>query len=485
MARSGWGAIVAVVAIGGCAQPPLEQQVLEVALNALGGRGAIEAITTLSLEGEGVRGNLGQDLTPDATGQSFAISDYRQTLDIPAGRARVEETRTPNYLYFRGPDPIRRVGGIDGDVAYDVAPDGSATRASNAVASERRRAFYWHPVTVVRAALDPSALLFNPRSAPGESLVDVATADGLELTLALDASTHLPTRVSSMASHPNLRDVTYHVRFDDYEDVDGVKLPATITVFIDEFQLTRLEIASQTINGDVGDLSAPEGLSAEAPISGPPPANVTVEEVANGVWFLAGQSHHSVLVELSDHTLLIEAPNEVRALAVIAKARELVPDKPLTYLVSTHHHFDHSGGVRAAISEGLAVITQAANASFYEELSNRQSRIEPDALARNPQAARIEAVEDAATHGDGSMTVELYLVADNPHCEAMLMAYLPRHRLLVEADAFSPGGDYQPFAANLLENIQSRGLRVDRILPIHGGIVPYSALVDAVEAMTN
>src|SRR6202008_3258757 len=99
------------------------------------------------------------------------------------------------------------------------------------------------------------------------------------------------------------------------------------------------------------------------PVAGPPPATVTVEPLGKGLWFLAGQSHHSVLVEFADHLTLIEAPqNDMRALAAIAKARELVPGKPLTHVVNTHHHFDHSGGIRAAVSEDLAVITHKGNA---------------------------------------------------------------------------------------------------------------------------
>ena len=30
--------------------------------------------------------------------------------------------------------------------------------------------------------------------------------------------------------------------------------------------------------------------------------------------------------------------------------------KPLTELVVSHHHFDHTGGIRQAIAEGLTII---------------------------------------------------------------------------------------------------------------------------------
>lgn len=78
--------------------------------------------------------------------------------------------------------------------------------------------------------------------------------------------------------------------------------------------------------------------------------------------------------------------------------------------------------------------------------------------------------------------MRLYHVAGNSHSDTMLMAYIPRDRLLVEVDAFSPGSAVQPYAPNLLEQIQKRNLRVDRIVPLHGTIAPLAELVKAVGA---
>src|SRR5262249_15865478 len=156
------------------------------------------------------------------------------------------------------------------------------------------------------------------------------------------------------------------------------QLPRTLTTMLDKYQIATLRVTNQVVNIDAGDLAAPEPARSAPPIAGPPPANVTAEPVAKGVWFLAGQSHHSVLVEFADPLTLIEAPQNVeRTLAVIAKAHELRPAKPLTEVVNTHHHFDHSGGVRAAVSEGLSVITQKANAAFFEDAARRAHTIGP------------------------------------------------------------------------------------------------------------
>ena len=148
-------------------------------------------------------------------------------------------------------------------------------------------------------------------------------------------------------------------------------------------------MTKQTVDGDAGDLAAPAAAASAAAITGAAAGDGDgYGSRRRAIWFLAGQSHHSVLVEFADHLTLIEAPqNDTRALAVIAKARELRPDKPLTHVVNTHHHFDHSGGIRAAVSEGLTVITQKANAAFYEETVERSHTIVPDALAKNRKAA--------------------------------------------------------------------------------------------------
>ena len=90
----------------------------------------------------------------------------------------------------------------------------------------------------------------------------------------------------------------------------------------------------------------------------PPPVRVTTEKLADGIWYLTGGSHHSVLVEFADHVALIEAPqNEERSTAVIAEVKKLTPTKPIRYLVNTHHHFDHSGGLRTYVAEGATIVT--------------------------------------------------------------------------------------------------------------------------------
>jgi glyoxylase-like metal-dependent hydrolase (beta-lactamase superfamily II) len=482
MTRKGFCALLAVAALSACSRPTPEQQTVNDAAAALGGSERIAAVKTLVIEGEGTQYNLGQDLVPGASGQTFTVTGYRRAIDVAGGRARTELTRQPNFTFFQGPAAQRQVNGIDGAVAYNVAPNGNANRAPDTVAADRRAELLHHPLTAVRAALDPMARLANPRTEGGESLVDVTTSSGQAFTLAIDSTTKLPTRVVTQADNTNLGDVAISTAFGGYQASGDLQLPTQLTTKTDDFTTQEIRVSQQAVDADAGDLAAPAAAASAPAVAGPPPVTVAEEVLAPGIWYLAGGSHHSVLVEFSDHLMLIEAPqNDARALAVIAKARELVPGKPLTQLVNSHHHFDHSGGVRAAISEGLTVITHQGNVAFFEEIAKRPHTVVPDALAKNPKPLTVEGVADERVITDGTMTVNLYPVT-GAHSETMLMAYFPRQRILVEADVYTPGGAVQMFAGEFLANLKTRNLRVDRIAPLHGKVAPYAQFVKEASA---
>jgi glyoxylase-like metal-dependent hydrolase (beta-lactamase superfamily II) len=462
-------------AAAACNQRTPEQQLVHDAAEALGGQARIEAVTVLTMEGTGTQYNLGQDLRPGLADQTFTVSAFKRESEAGVARMRTTQTRTPNFSYFQGPQAQTQTQGLDQDLAYNVGANGTPTRASAAVTAERRAEQLHHPLRLLRFALVPNTVLSAVRTEGAERLVDITTYAG-PITLAVGADNR-PTRIQSPGTHINLGDVTLTTTFADYADAGGLQLPTRIATKVDDFTTGNYQVRNSTATS--GSLEAPaEARNASAPAA--PAVNVTVEEVAPGVWFLAGQSHHSVVVAFKDRLVLIEAPqSEARSLGAIAKAKELRPGTPLTHLVMSHHHFDHSTGLRAAIAEGLTVVTQAGNEAFVKEMAARPFTRTPDALAKAPKPPVVVAVGDTHTITDGARQLLLYHVAGNPHSDTMLMAYLPRERLLVEVDAFSPGGTYHPYAANLLAHVRRLKLRVDRIIPLHGTIQPFSALVAA------
>jgi glyoxylase-like metal-dependent hydrolase (beta-lactamase superfamily II) len=475
-------ATLAGMTLAGCTPKTPEQQFVDDAMTAIGGRARIEKVSTLAFEGTGVNYNLGQDMKPEASTQTFELTSYVRRIDLNSARQLVEQVRTPKFAYFQGPQAQKQVQALDGDTAFNLSEKGQPTRLAPLAEQDRRVDFMHHPLTALKVAESTATAVSNARTIGAVRQADFAFRDR-KWTMTIDAA-GLPLSVSSRSYHPNLGDVVITTTFANYQEVNGVKLPSQLTTKVDEFTTAEIRVTGQAVDIRVPVGQATPELAAK-PAAAPAP-NVTVTPIGKGVWLMAGQSHHSVLVEFADHLMLIEAPqSEARTLAVIAKAKETVKNKPLTQLVTTHHHFDHTAGMRAAIAEGMTVITQAGNKAWVENMAKRPHTLLPDTLAKNATRLEVEAVDSEMEIKDASNTVMLYHVAGNPHSDTMLMAYIPRDRLLIEVDAFSPGSAVNPYAANLLENIQKRKLSVDKIVPLHGTIAPLAELVKVGGAKGN
>jgi glyoxylase-like metal-dependent hydrolase (beta-lactamase superfamily II) len=214
---------------------------------------------------------------------------------------------------------------------------------------------------------------------------------------------------------------------------------------------------------------------------------VEAATLAPGVVLLAGGSHNSVAVEFKDFVTVVEGPlSNQRTNAVVAEVHKLFPGKPIRYLVNTHNHFDHLGGVRGFVAEGATVITDDKNRNFYQRvvLAPQSRTLQPDRLSTRPFAPTgpgnlaLQTFTDRYTISDGNETIELYHVEGLNHSDNMAIVYLPKEKIVINADLYGPpaaGGNLPNVNANsvaLFRNIKRLKLDVAQHVPIHGNPGP-------------
>jgi glyoxylase-like metal-dependent hydrolase (beta-lactamase superfamily II) len=438
---------MASVALGQAAR----MKAIDSAAEALGGKEKVLAIKTLTMEGSGVAPNIGQNPHPEGPLPTWWVPEFKRTIDVAKNRARTEQHRI-------------------GMFPFALPTDQHQTQTTDGVE------VFANPITIVRAALDPGAKV----SGSGQA-INVTTAQGYKLTLALDATTHLPASVSWMTSSENLGDVVNTTSFEDYETVNGIQLPKHYVTKIDFRDWTSgdYRVSKNTVDGDVGDLAPPAAVR-------PAVISVDAQEVAKGIWWLAGTGGNafSILFEFDDHLTLFEAPtSEARTKAVIDKARALVPNKPLTEVIVTHHHFDHTGGLRTAVAEGLTVISHQGNEGIFREMTSRKATLKPDLLTNSGRTLKFRGMDDTLVLKDKSMEVDLFRLHDNTHAPYLIAAYVPRDNLLVEGDLMDMTWVRHPWAENYRQNLAMRGIHFAKDIPVHGRIATFDEEMAALAEM--
>ncbi len=497
-------------------------------LKAVSEEMGVDKLNCISISGEGYAGMVGQNITQNTDWiKGEPLANYTRIINFDAASSIETFERKPG-LYPRswkygtgwlGGTPLQQhtkqtfvVAGkngwhVDGESGRPVPAPNDA---------ELWQLDIWlTPHGFVKAAMMPGA---NPKAIWRWEMVesgrDGATTAGIKKSIVLSATImgryrvnatvnddNLIQRLQTWVPHAVLGDMNYEHEYTDWREVDGVKFPAGWhhhDGWDDERQFPVISGGHNGFGGSFPDIKPnvcgdPITVPVNVRNATSAPPDVVSTKLADGVWMLGGGSHNSVAVEFANFIAVVDAPlNEQRSLAVIEEIVRLVPNKAIRYVVNTHDHFDHLGGLRTYLHVGATVITHQRNRLFYEtELLDYTPRtLEPDMVSLYPpteisEGYTLEDVDEKYVITDGERLLEIYYVqALGTHVEGMLMGYIRGEKILIEADLFnsSEGSAASPeLHRALFNNVKQIGLDVATIAPIHGPVAPWSDFLKALD----
>lgn len=495
--------------------------VLQASLKAMGG----EDLRTLEFTAKGWRARVGQTYGVAEDWPRYEVADYTRSIDYDHHWWREDFTQRQGDYPVPGGNPVpeRHVTAISsGKYAWDMS-DGKPVVLTRgyldgiSYSDLRQLELAITPHGFLKAALaahDATAITL-PIVGPSDfglsqfgrkvTVVSFTLLDKYKINGTINDQ-NLVELVGTWFPNPVYGDMDYEMRYTRYQDFGGIMFPTFIHVHQGDPRLNpahnyyELFVDSVKINQPVEAMKVPDEVRHAVV----PPVKVESEQLADGVWLMGGGSHNSLLVEFKDFLAVVEAPNnEARSLAVIAEAARLVPGKLIRYVVNTHHHFDHAGGLRTYLSQGTTIVTHESNKQYYLDILFHPSprELDPDRMAfyspmymisRRP--APIETVGGPVRGTglyvvtDGERMLEVFHVQDmsyelgdptlahGNHSADMLMAYLPKEKILYNADLYSPPAPGStPPAPNsrmrtLYQNMLKLKLDVERHVPTHGRV---------------
>jgi len=293
-------------------------------------------------------------------------------------------------------------------------------------------------------------------------------------------------RVETWLGENIMGDMHILATYTGWKDFGGVMAPSKIVQTRGGWPFFEVDVTAAKANPpDVATLvppPVPAGGRGGAGAGAPPaaaPLTVTSEKLGDGLYRLTtgNGSYDSVIVEFKDYIMMLEAgQSEARGLAYIAETKKLIPNKPIRYVMNTHPHSDHTGGLPPLVAEGATIITQKNNEEFLEKALNTPRTLLNDTLARNPKKAKVEAVSEKKVYSDGTRTVELYHVSPVPHSNGLMIAYIPREKVLFQGD-FSlpaPGQPANDHVKALVPILEKLNLDFDRYINVHTSATPQT-----------
>ena len=445
-------ALAAVMLLSWTASAQDAKTVIDNASKAMG------SLKSVEYSGSGFDYAIGQNVNPNSPWPKFIDKTYKRTMNFETPAYRMERTR------MQGENPPR--GGGQQPIVGEQMQNVPVVVTANTPWAQQLE-LWMMPQGFLQAAVKNNATVSSKTVNGKKYNVLTFTGQNKAKVNGYINDQNMVERVETWIDNAMLGDMLFDATYTDYKDFGGVKFPTKIVQKQGDYPILDLTISDVKPNAQV-NIQAP-------PAPAPQAAATTSEKLGDGVYLILG-GYAAVAVDFKDYIVVIEGPqSEERANAIIAETKKLIPNKPIKYVVNTHSHYDHTSGIRTFMAEGATVVTHQANKPFLEKVASLPHTINPDRLQMSKRKPSFETMTEKKVITDGNHVIELYHMTGIGHHDGLIMAYLPKEKVLVEADAYNPPAQPNPAPANpvspynlaLVSNIERLKLDVDRLIPIH------------------
>jgi glyoxylase-like metal-dependent hydrolase (beta-lactamase superfamily II) len=429
------------------------------------GMGA-ENLKSVEYSGTGFFFWFGQAANPSSPWPKFYVKSYHRVVDLSAGLSQQTVVRTQ---YEKPPHGGGNQPVVGEEILTQTVSMHDPWGRDDGIgyAAGQQLEIWITPFGFLKAAMDHNATVAVKKvSGKMYSVVSYKPENEYPVTGYIN-DRGMIEKVETRIDNALLGDMPIVASYTDYRSFGDLKFPVKTLETQGGFPVLDL-----TITDAKRDVPANIELR---PAQNNNPNRVGIEQPAPGVYFLTG-THNSVAVGFDGYVVVIEATlNEVRSKAVIAEVNRLFPNLPIRYLINTHQHIDHAGGLRTYAARGATIITDQSNKTYYENVLRLPHTLHPDELALSGRKAAFEGVNEKRTLTDGKHVIELYHLSNALHADGMLIAYLPHEKIVIEADEYTAGpantaatSVANTLATALVENLERLKLDYETILGLHG-----------------
>jgi glyoxylase-like metal-dependent hydrolase (beta-lactamase superfamily II) len=488
----------AAALMGACSTPPATTADLaNYMLDAMGGRMALEAIEMITLEGEGTRTRLGQILETGGEDPVAILEGVTETIDLVNLRAALDNDIINGDFTQHRTEVLTTYNGQTVGWGSTLGRPNMATTPNGLFSWATYNSPEWllrrNVITVALWAADSASdaeVAEEREFAGGISLYGTGRLAGEDIEFYFNTETGLLDGFVTLDTEAMLGDVDAEYILSDYRQVDGLMLPHSVTINKEGRLFASIDYTSIRINAPAVQeiFEVPEDImdqAAEAIASDGSWSPITWNLVAPNVYHAVAFSHHSMVVEFSNFVAVVEGAYTEGQALTIARIIEEEIGKPIRYVVPTHPHYDHTGGIRGFASVGAAVMVAAGHEAELRGIVESPHTNPPDALAMRAAAGddvgAVEVFEGITSISDGDQSLELYEVDVFSHVNPKVIAYVPSTGVVFQSDLGPtvPGDD----ADALYGLAREHGWNVNTVVGGHGGTNPFSEVVAA--ATTN